>query len=485
MRFPIVARILSAIALVIGVAMFFALGFALHDGTPDTKILITSSLVCFAVAGLLALCGRKAKLSTCGAKEAVCAVALSWVVATILGGFPLYIGGYVPTFLDACFEAMSGFTTTGSSIMTALEMDSMPRGIAMWRNETMFLGGMGIVVLVIAVMPFLGLNTARLFQAESPGPSLERTSPRVKEMASSLWRVYIGVTVFSIICLMLLGLDFFNATTHVFAAVSTGGFSPHSASTAFFASPAVDFFLACLMLFCSLNFSLHYLAIKNKTLSVYKDSECKFFLGVVALAVSVVTVTLRLTHTYESLFKAFHQAFFHVASLISTTGFVSADYGHWSPACLFTFLVIMMIGGCAGSTAGGMKCIRLQLALKGSKAQLTKTMHPNAVCTVRHNGEPVQESYLLGVVLFVVLYFVFWGVAILLSCMCGNDLVTAISAVTTTLSNVGPGLGRVGPIETFAHQPQIAKFLYIVCMMAGRLELYTMLVLFTGDLWKK
>lgn len=483
MRFSIVARILSSIAFIIGVSMLFALGFAVYDGTSDIKILLASILICFITAIILNICGKQEQLSTCGPKEAVCSVALSWIIATILGGLPLYIGGYVPTFLDACFEAMSGFTTTGSSIMTAI--DDMPRGIAMWRNETMFLGGMGIVVLVIAILPFLGLNTARLFKAESPGPSLEKTSPRVKEMASSLWKIYLGVTVVGILSLMALGLSFFDATTHVFAAVSTGGFSPHSASTAYFASPAVDFCLAFIMLFCSLNFSVHFFALKSRSLRAYKDSECKFFFAIVAVAVAIVTVTLLLDKTYTSVFEAFHQAFFHVSSLISTTGFVSADYGQWSHVCLFTFLIIMMIGGCAGSTAGGIKCIRFQIAMKGTKAQLANTMHPNAVYTVRQNGEPVREGYLMSIALFIVLYFVFWGIAILFSCMCGNDILTAMSAVTATLSNVGPGMGQVGPITSFADQPAAAKFLYIVCMMAGRLELYTMLVLFTRDLWKK
>ncbi len=485
MRFSIVARILSAIAGVLGIAMFFALGFAIYDRTSDIKILLVSILLCFATALILNFWGKQGRVSTCGPKEAVCAVALSWIIAAILGGFPLYIGGYVPTFLDACFEAMSGFTTTGSSIMTSTAIDTMPRGIAMWRNETMFLGGMGIVVLVIAIMPFLGLNTARLFKAESPGPSLEKTSPRVREMAGSLWKIYVGVTIVGILSLMALGLDFFNATTHVFAAVSTGGFSPHSASTAYFASPAVDFCLAFLMLFCSLNFSVHFFALKNRSLSAYKDSECCFFFAVVAIAVTIVTVTLMRDKTYTRLFDAFHYAFFHVSSLISTTGFVSADYGHWSHVCLFTFLTVMMIGGCAGSTAGGIKCIRFQIAFKGIKAQLANTMHPNAVYTVRQNGEPVREGYLLSIALFIVLYFAFWGIAILLSCMCGNDIFTAMSAVTATLSNVGPGMGQVGPITSFANQSAAAKFLYIICMMAGRLELYTMLVLFTRDLWKK
>lgn len=483
MRFSIVARILSVIAFTIGISMFFALGFAVYDGTSDINILLETILICLATSAVLYIWGRRENLSDCGPREAVCAVALSWIVATVLGGLPLYIGGYVPTFLDACFETMSGFTTTGSSIMTTIE--AMPRGIAMWRNETMFLGGMGIVVLVIAIMPFLGLNTARLFKAESPGPSLEKTSPRVKEMASSLWKIYVGVTIVGILSLMALGLNFFEATTHVFAAVSTGGFSPHNASTAYFASPAVDFCLAFLMLFCSLNFSVHFFALKNRSLKAYKDSECQFFFAVVAVAVAIVTVTLLLDKTYTSVFEAFHQAFFHVASLISTTGFVSADYGQWSHVCLFTFLIVMMIGGCAGSTAGGIKCIRFQIALKGTKAQLANTMHPNAVYTVRQNGEPVRDDYLLSIALFIVLYFVFWGIAILFSCMCGNDILSAMSAVTATLSNVGPGMGQVGPIVNFANQSAPAKFLYIVCMMAGRLELYTMLVLFTRDLWKK
>ena len=483
MKIGIVARFLSVIIFVITVSMLFPLLWAVTDGSPDIRAFFIAGATGIIFSALLWFIGRKARPEEMGAREAIAGVALAWVAASLQGAVPYMAGGFIPSFTDAYFEAMSGFTTTGATIIPDIE--ALPRGILMWRAQTQWLGGMGIVVLVIAMLPLFGVNMTQLFKAESPGPVLEKVSPRITDMAMMLWKVYLGLSVAGAALLMLGGMTLYDAIAHIFTTVSTGGFSPHNASIAFFRSAYIDYVLTLIMFLSGANFNLHLMAVRTRSLAPYKDPEFRFYSGIVLAATFFLCVNTLMTGTYSTVADALRYVSFQVVSIITTTGFVTADYAKWAVFAQLTMIALMVVGGCAGSTAGAVKCVRFQIVCKETCAELHRMIHPNGIFSVRQGKKPVSKPMIISAACFIVLYILIWVFSTLLVSLLGNDLVTSISSVATTLGNVGPGLGTVGPVFNFAGQLPAAKWIFTFDMLCGRLELYTVLVLFSRDLWKR
>lgn len=483
MHYAIVARFLAMITFTVTASMGFPFIWAVADGTRDVRAFLLSGAIGMALAAALAAAGRGARRGDMGAREAIACVSLAWIAASFVGCLPYIFDGTIPSFTDAYFEAMSGFTTTGASVIPVLE--PIPRGILMWRATTHWLGGMGIVVLVIAMLPLLGGNMTYLFKAESPGPSLEKVSPRITDMAMTLWKIYVGFTIAGVALLMAGEMDFYNAIAHSFAAVSTGGFSTHTASVAHYDSAYIDYVLLFLMFACGANFTLHLAALRARSLKPYKEPEFLFYLGVVLAATALICARLLWEGEYASFWDALRFSSFQVVSVITTTGFITADYAKWPYFTQLVLLAIMMIGGCAGSTAGAIKCVRFQIVIKAAFGELKRLVHPKAVVVVRQGDKTVSPQMVSSASCFIAVYFMIWGLSALLVSLTGNDIVTSISAVSATLSNVGPGLADVGPVENFADQAPLAKWVYTFDMLCGRLEIYTLLALFTRGLWRR
>lgn len=463
--------------------MLMPLAWAVKDGSSDIIAFCLSIALGSLFSLMLFSVSYKAQAKDMGTREAFAAVALAWVFASLQGGMPYLLGGYVPSFTDAYFEAMSGFTTTGATILTNIEAN--PRGILMWRAQTQWLGGMGIVVLTIALLPMLGISLNQLFKAEAPGPVLEKISPRIQDVAIMLWKVYMGLTFLGIVVLVFGGMSFYESVCHIFTAVSTGGFSPRNASIAAYNSAYFDWALTLVMFLSGANFNLHLLAIKNKSLSPYRDPEFRFYVKTVLAAALAVSFYLYVQGFSNTVLHALRYGTFQVVSIITTTGFVTADYSLWPPLTQVILLSLMFIGGCAGSTAGSVKCIRVLVVFKQIGSEIKKFVHPHAAIALRVGDQKVESSMAASAATFIVLYvliFVFSSIAVSAT---GQDMITSFSAVATTLGNIGPGFGAVGPVNNFASQPVMAKWIYSFCMLCGRLELYTVLVLFARDTWHR
>ncbi|MDY9921300.1 MAG: TrkH family potassium uptake protein [Synergistota bacterium] len=483
MKFRIVARFLAVIVFLISLCMLMPLGWAVKDGSRDIRAFAVSIAAGCLFSLTLFLFGYKARAKDMGTREAFAAVALAWIFASLQGCLPYIAGGYIPSFTDAYFEAMSGFTTTGATVLTNIEMN--PRGILMWRAQTQWLGGMGIVVLTLALLPMLGMSVTQLFKAEVPGPVLEKISPRIQDAATMLWKVYMGLTVLGIIVLVSGGMSFYESICHIFTAVSTGGFSPRNASIAAYNSAYFDWALTIIMFLSGANFNLHLLAIKNRTLSPYKDPEFSFYVKTVFAASLAISFYLYTQGFSQTVMHALRYGAFQVVSIMTTTGYVTADYSLWPPFTQVLLLSLMFVGGCAGSTAGSIKCIRIQVVFRQIAAEVKRFIHPHAAITVRVGNQTIESRMVASSATFIVLYvliFVFSSIAVSAT---GEDLITSFSAVATTLGNVGPGFGAVGPVNNFASQNDAAKWIYSFCMLCGRLELYTILVLFSRDTWHR
>ncbi len=407
-------------------------------------------------------------------------VATGWLAVSVFGGLPyVFVGVAGP--VDAFFESVSGFTTTGSTVLSGL--DSMPHALLLWRSFTQWLGGMGIILFTIALLPLLGIGGMQLFKAEVPGPVTDKIRPRLVETARQLWLVYLGITLAEFVLLMLAGMSPFEAACHAMTTLATGGFSTRDASISGFGSPMIEWILTLFMLLAGMNFVLHYRMITGRWREVLRDAELRYFLVVVAGATVVVTIVL-LGHD-ASIEEAFRLAAFQVASIITTTGYVSTDFELWPPFTHMVLIVLMMLGGMSGSTAGGIKSLRALLGLRAFRATFGRLIHPRAVRSVKYGGRAVHEEVLSGIWAFLTAYYVIAAVAAAIITMWGYDLETAVSASLTALGNVGPGIGQVGAFDNFAHFPQPLKVLLSFCMLAGRLEVFTLLIILSPGFWRR
>ncbi len=416
-------------------------------------------------------------------REGFAVVAFGWLFVGLLGALPFWLSGQIPSFTDAAFESISGFTTTGSSILTDIE--SRSHGTLFWRSMTHWLGGMGIVLLALAILPLLGVGGMQLFRAEVPGPVAERLTPRIRETAKILWMVYMLLTALETVALMFAGMGLFDAVCHSFATMATGGFSNHNQSVGGYATPAMEWVIIVFMFMAGANFTLHFLALKGKYWVYARDEEFKFYGVIILLCTALIMAVLLPLHYYDHWGEALRLTLFQVVSIITTTGFGTADYLLWPPLAHAIFLVLMAVGGCAGSTGGGIKVMRVLILLKHAKLELKKMLHPRGVFTMWFNNRAISSSLQTNVLGFFLLYMMVYVGGVLILTLGGRDLVTAVGATAATLGNIGPGLGEVGPASNYAAFLDWEKWLLMVFMVTGRLELFTVLVLFLPGAWRK
>lgn len=466
----------------LGLTMVFPLLFGLYYQDESVIPLLKSIGVTLASGLMLSVVFRGARRETMTHREGMGVVALGWAAAGLFGALPYYWGGVFSSFSDCLFESVSGFTTTGASVLTQIEMTA--RGFLFWRSLTHWLGGMGIIVLGLAILPIIGIGGMQLYKAEVPGPAPDKLKPRIKDTAMVLWKVYVLLSAGETLLLMIGGMDLFEALCHTFGTMATGGFSTRNASIGAYDSSYIDTVVIVFMLFAGINFSLHYRFLKGDYRAFWRDSEFRFFIGIVAVFFLTITVSIFGT-VYDSLGEATRFSAFQVVSIITTTGYVTADYEMWPSLAQNILLFCMFLGASAGSTGGGMKCMRIMLLLKHSYKQMFSLIHPRAVVQVKLGGRPVPDEVLHSIWGYFMLYLgLFILCAFLLAAM-GVDVVTSFAAVAASIGNIGPGLGTVGPVDNYVHIPLLGKWLLMLCMLLGRLEIYTILILFVPEFWRK
>ncbi|HDQ40004.1 MAG TPA: TrkH family potassium uptake protein [Desulfonatronum sp.] len=473
----------GAIIAAVGLFMFPALLCSLYyKDTGSMPLLI--SMVCSTFLGSFLYLGwRKHAPETVTSREAMAIVALCWISAGLFGAMPFYLNEAFDSFTDALFESISGFTTTGSSVL--VDIEAVAPGLLFWRSMTQWLGGMGIIVLSVAVLPILGVGGMHLYRAEFSGGRQDRIKPRVRAAALSLWKVYILFTVLLAILLLLGGMNLFDALCHTLSTVATGGYSTKNLSMGHFQSAYLSIVVTVFMFLGAVNFALHYQALRGDPLALWRNSEARFFLILVLAAILIIALTLWATQTYVSFLDALLAGAFNLVSIITTTGFATTDFETWPSLTKGVLLLAMFVGGCAGSTAGGVKCMRIQLMCKHIFSECFRVIHPHAVVQVKMSGKVVEENVLAEVCGFLGLFAVLYVAASLLLAAMGLDMVTAFSASIAAMGNIGPGFGSVGPAENFAHLPAAAKWLLSWCMLLGRLELYALIIFLIPEFWKK
>ncbi|MBE6594668.1 MAG: TrkH family potassium uptake protein [Ruminococcaceae bacterium] len=432
---------------------------------------------CMAVGFLLIL--RRPKNMTLYSKEGFVIVSLSWVVLSVFGAMPFYVSGAIPSFVDALFESVSGFTTTGSSILA--DVESMPRALLLWRSITHWVGGMGVLVFVMAFLPLSGGQNMHIMKAESPGPDVSKLVPRVRTTALILYVIYFCLTLLQFLLLLCGGMSPFDAINTAMATAGTGGFGTRADSLRSF-SPYIQWVVTIFMLIFSLNFASYYLAFRGRIKEAF-SAEIRSFLLIVAGAGIFIAWNIRAS--FSTWAEALRHAFFTVGSIISTTGFATVDFDLWPAASKALLVLLMFLGACAGSTGGGIKISRIVILVKGMLRELRVAIHPKQVKKISIDGRPVEHEVVRSVNAYIVCYLVVFAASVFFVSLENHDLVTNFTAVAATLNNVGPGLSQVGPTQNFAFFSTPSKLILIFDMLAGRLELFPMLLLFTPGTWKK
>jgi len=481
MRWRYILNIVGILTLFFGLTMIFPLfvGFYYQD---QSVIPVLKSMGITVIAGLVFhILFRSAKAESISQREGMAIVAIGWTAVGLFGALPFYIGNGL-SFVDAFFESVSGFTTTGSSILTNIE--ALSKGLLFWRSFIQWLGGMGIIVLSVAILPFLGLGGMQLYKAEVPSPVPDKLKPRIRDTARILWKVYALISLAEVILLMLGGMDLYDSLCHTFTTMPTGGFSTQNASIAHFNSAYFDIIFIIFMILAGINFSLHYQMLKGKPLAFWRDSECRFFFGVVIILTAVVSFNIY-GSVYEKIGQALRYGAFQVVSIVTTTGYATADYEKWPAMSQLILLLCMFLGASAGSTGGGVKCLRVMLCFKFCYKELFSIIHPHAVTHIKIGGKTVPEDVMRSILGFLALYIGIFALSSVLLAGLGVDLVTSFGAVAACLGNIGPGFGLVGPADNFAQIPYLGKWLLIWCMLLGRLEVFTVIIFLVPEFWRK
>ncbi len=410
-------------------------------------------------------------------------VGTSWIAMSLIGALPFILSGAIPNLADAYFETASGFTTTGSTILT--EIEHLPRGILFWRSFTHWLGGMGVLVLTIALLPKLGIGGQKIMRAETTGPTMDKISFSINDTARSLYKIYLAVTILEAALLCAGGMGLYDSLVHTFGTVGTGGFSSYNASIGAFHSGYAEWVIAVFMMLCGVNFSLYSNLYRKTPQKIFRDPEFKAYIGIMAGATAFVTVMLMIHHYYNGLSDTVRTAFFQVSSIMTTTGYGTVDFDLWPLPCRFVLFVLMLVGGSAGSTGGGMKVIRIILTIKLIRRGVFRRLHPRAVSPIKVGDSIVSAETMSGVAGYVLLFLFTTLLSTLVLCLEKVSLITALSSVVACLSNIGPGFEAVGPTMNFAFYSAPAKLLLSLLMIAGRLELFTVILLFTPAFWNK
>ncbi len=480
-NFREIIRALSALIMVEGVFMLFSLPFSFYYNSNDISAILISSGITFGVGAIFYTAVWKKNKKRVGRREAYIIVSLAWIVISIFGTLPYMLSGTMTSFTDAFFETMSGFTTTGSSVLNDIE--AVSKGVLFWRSMTHWIGGMGIIVLTLAIMPLLGVGGTQLFAAEVPGPTTDKLHPTITGTAKRLWFIYVILTFVQTGLLMLGNMSLFDALCHSFGTMATGGFSTKNASAAAF-GPYIQYVLIIFMFLAGVNFSLHYFLFHAKWKKVFKNEEFRFYSFIILFSTIIITASISLKN-FDNIEHTFRASLFQVVSIVTTTGFVSDNYLLWPNFAWFILFLLMFSGGSAGSTGGGIKMMRHWLLLKTAVVQLKRLVHPRAFITTKYNGRTVKDEILFSVMAFALFYVIIFGLGSFLMSLIGLDFKTAIGATISSLGNIGPGIGNVGPVDNFSQIPDIGKWILSFLMMLGRLELFTVLVILSPGFWKK
>ncbi|MCB0584961.1 MAG: TrkH family potassium uptake protein [Phaeodactylibacter sp.] len=476
---PII-RVIAVLLIIIGGLMFTGLPFSFYYKSGDALPLFNSGLLCVLV-GIVFWFVRLPGGNDIKKREGYLIVAMGWFSMVSFGMLPYLLSGVIPDVVGAFFETVSGMTTTGASVLNDIE--AVPKGILYWRSLTQWIGGMGIIVLTVAIFPLLGIGGIELFVAEAPGPTSDKLHPRIQETAKRLWLIYVALTAALILILVLAGMSFYDAINHAFTTMATGGFSTKNASMAYYDTPAIQYPITLFMFFAGTNYTVIYFGLKGKFSKVWASDEFKAYLLLVILFSIIVTLVVK-NNTDLGWEKSFRDSIFQIVSIITTTGFVSADYTSWSNSLTMLFFVLMFLGASAGSTSGGIKLIRHLVFFKNSFLEFKRILHPRAIVPLKLNGQVVTGRILTHIIIFLLLYLMLFLIGSIVVSALGLDFLTAIGAVATSLGNVGPGIGEVGPVDNFAWLSPQVKFILSILMLLGRLELFTILVLFTPYFWK-
>ncbi len=490
MRLGFVFAVLARLNLFIGLAMLAPLAFAWADDGRDLAPIALAMFITLIIASLAAVL-LKTPREDLTHREGMMIVTFGWATAGFFGALPFFfaemLGPMTPAnFVNCYFESLSGFTTTGASVLGAtVQIESLGQGLLFWRSLTHWLGGMGIIVLAVAILPLLGVGGMQLFHAEAPGPTKEKLFPRIRETAATLWLVYVVLSAIETVLLMLGGMSLFEALCQTFGTMATGGFSTRNASVGAFNSAYIDGIIILFMFLAGANFSLHYLALTGRLKAYWRNSEFRAYGAITLTAIVFLTIWLLFSGTYSTFLSSLRYGAFQTVSIITTTGFATADFELWPILTQLALLVFMFIGGCAGSTGGSIKIVRLMLLFKYAYRELFRMIHPRAFAAVKLGGRVVGKDILESVAGFFIIYMGVFVIASLVMAAMGLDLITAISSVAATLGNIGPGLGTVGPADNYYHIPTAGKCVLTFCMLLGRLELFTVLLLLVPEYWRK
>ena len=474
-------KISSILLSIVGILFAIPLGFAFYYGESSVYLsFIIPMLASFVFVTAVNIPTRKFKI-TMNTRQTFLIVALSWVVISFMGAIPMYASKSIPRFVDALFESVSGFSTTGSTILS--EIESLPKSINMLRCLTHWIGGMGIVTLTVALMPLLGVGGFQLIKAETTGPEKGKVTARITTTAKILWLIYFGFTAAETIALCLAGMSFTDALSHAFATLGTGGFSTRNSSIGAYNSVAIDVIIMIFMFLAGINFSLYFYIFTRKFSDITSNSEFKAYLAIVAALIVAVTISLK--NFYGNFGDSLRYSSFQVVSLMTTTGFSTADFMKWPATTQFLLFVTFFIGGCSGSTSGGVKVIRWLVLGKQVQNETRKMLHPHGVFAIRLNGRPGRKDIVFNVAAFMVVYFALVLITTFVGCLGNLDVWSSFTGALSMVGNIGPGYGLLGPAENFGFLPDFVKYWYSFAMLAGRLELYTMIIYFLPVYWEK
>lgn len=483
MNFGIVINVISLCVIIFSGFMLLPLGVAFIYNTSEVFSFLISFFITFITGYFIYFLTRKYKHEEIKYREAFAIVTFTWIFVAFFGSLPYLLTGTLNSFTDAYFESMSGFTATGASVIA--DVESLPRGILFWRCMTQWIGGMGIVLFVLAVLPILGTGGMQLFKAEVPGVTVDKIRPRIVDTAKILWIIYASLTLIIAGAYVLCGMTLYEGMCHAFTTISTGGFSTKNASLAGFNNPLIEYVGVIGMICGSINFTIFFYLAKRDFLRVFKNEELRFYLLGILIISALIIIDLNITNIYSSWEESIRYGLFQVTTFITTTGYATSDYTKWTPFSQVILLFLMYIGGMIGSTAGGIKQFRFCVILKQIYSQFFHLIHPKAITTIRINERSIDFEIIGSIISFALLSLFVWFTATIILTFLGIDIITAISTTISALSSTGPALGQAGPASTYAPFPVPAKWVLVLCMLIGRLEYYTVLILFVPAFWKK
>jgi len=478
-RLKLVISLTGKLLLIIGGSMFFPLLWSLYYHESDALPIFYAMLITITVGGMLTYFFKSKE--TVRQRESFAIVTLGWILASFFGALPYVFTGTFASYTDAFFETMSGFTTTGASVLTNIEV--LSHGILFWRSLTHWLGGMGIMVLFVALLSQLGGGGLQMFKAESPGPVAEKIKPRIQESAKILWATYVILSGIQVILLLFGGMSFFDSLCHTFGTMATGGFSTKNSSIGYYESAYIQWVIIIFMFAAGVNFSLFYIALNKKINSFWQSEEFRLYLYITLGSILVIFIYLMLKQQ-GSIEETIRAAAFQVVSITTTTGYMTADYEQWPVFTKIILFILMFVGGCAGSTGGSIKVGRLLILIKHTSVEIFRLIHPRSIKYLKIGNKTVQDWIVINVLQFFFLYIMIFFIGTAIMAALGLDIIEAMTSVSATIGNVGPGLGEVGPAGNYAGVPLAGKWVLSFLMLLGRLEIFTVLVLFLPEVWK-